>query len=85
MPLCLLFSFRAVLAIPRYNLPHPSEFICVVFAVCSNGSESATTNRRMRGGFPMPNTIPTPTLVERIENLVTINGTGQNALIDLLN
>lgn len=33
----------------------------------------------------MPNTIPTPTLVERIENLTTINGTGQTALVDLLN
>ncbi|MGB0388394.1 MAG: magnesium transporter [Ardenticatenaceae bacterium] len=32
----------------------------------------------------MPNTIPTPDLVTRIEELVAINGTGQNALIELL-
>ena len=32
----------------------------------------------------MPNTIPTQNLVTRIEELVAINGTGRNALIDLL-
>ena len=32
----------------------------------------------------MPNTIPTPNLVTRIEELVAINGTGQNALLNLL-